>query len=84
MLFFFIVSLQCFVFIVLSIGLEDRTTEWVRIKIYILFVLFRAFPTHLGSILYFTTLKKHLFYFTTHFYIITLIPFSTLQNILLK
>ena len=44
----------------------------------------RAFPTHFGCILYFTTLKSIFSIIHTHFYITPYIPFSTLQSIILK
>ena len=44
----------------------------------------RAFPTYLGCILYFTTLKSIFSIIHTHFYITPYIPFSTLQSIILK
>jgi hypothetical protein len=48
------------------------------------FQVVRAFPTHFGCILYFTTLKSIFSIIHTHFYITTHIPFSTLQSITLK
>jgi hypothetical protein len=47
-------------------------------------LVLRAFPTHFGCILYFTTLKSIFSIIHTHFYITTHIPFSTLQSIILK
>jgi hypothetical protein len=44
----------------------------------------RAFSTHFGCILYFTTLKSIFSIIHAHFYITTHIPFSTLQYIILK
>ena len=46
--------------------------------------MLRAFPTHFGHFLYFTSSKSHFFSLQTHFYITPLIPFSILQYILLK
>jgi hypothetical protein len=44
----------------------------------------RAFPTHFGSILYFTSSKSHFSILTTPFYKTTHISFSILQYIILK
>jgi hypothetical protein len=46
--------------------------------------ILRAFPTHFGCILYFTTLKSIFSIIHTHFYITPHISFSTLQSIILK
>jgi hypothetical protein len=47
-------------------------------------LLGESIPNPFGLYSLFYNSKKHLFYFTTHFYITPPIPFSTLQNILLK